>query len=61
LLLPAASHVDLELYRDLSVFKLIFYSWSRPARRKILKSLEAIGAGRGNVVPRFWPIDIDFI
>jgi len=40
---------------------LIFYSWSMSARRKILKSLQAIGTERGNVVPRFRPIDIDFI
>ncbi len=40
---------------------LIFYSWSRSARRKILKSLQVIGAERGNVVPRFWQIDVDFI
>ena len=41
--------------------KLIFDSWSRSASRKILKSLQAMGANRGNLVPRFWPIDIDFI
>ncbi len=58
---PDSSVSTGRLYFSSSRLWLIFYSWSGSARRKILKSLQAIGAERVNVVPRFWPIDIDFI